>query len=264
MPNPIPVYFQIMQSPAIAARISVNDVPFYRRAVDHNAAPAGPFNHFLIPGENVVTMELTEVPGVLPANVIAGFDFKILREADDRVLFHQRWPDFAAQYPEDQRKLPIVHTRSFAPDVDSPKPVWWDAPLGHFPLEGTPEQHEAVRMLHDAYARGDADGFLAATDLKMQLHQRYYGPIPETSPPAARARVESQLREPWDVRPLNVKELAFERHAGGRVAYVTRRDGGPALQALHKTDPTQAWMANLYLTRPALPNGEPGPWQIYW
>jgi hypothetical protein len=242
----------------------VNDVPFYRRVVDHNAAPAGPFNHFLVPGTNVVTIALSEVEGVLPAHVIAGFDMKIQRQEDDKILFHQRWPDFGAEYPEEKRKLPIVHTRSFTPEIQSPAPIWEDAPRGWFPPEGTPEQRDAVLDLHTAYARGDADGFLSATGLKMDLHRKYYGPVPEVSPAAARARVTSQLSEPWDVAPVNFDELVFEHHADGRVAYVTRKDGGPALFAQHKADPTQAWTANLYLTRPRRPDGSHEPWRIYW
>lgn len=264
MNPPVPVYYQILHSPGIAASISVNDVPFYRRLVDHNMAPAGPFNHMLVPGRNSVTLLLSEVPDVLPSNVIAGFDFRIMREEDDRVLFRMRWPDFAAEYPEAERSLPIVHTRSFDPDVDSPEPIWADAPKTDFPPEGTPEQRDAVRELHDAYRRADADAFLSITDLKMQLHRRYYGPVPQVLPAAARARVESQLREPWDVAPLNFDELVFERRAQGRVAYVTRKDGSAALQAAHKTDPTQAWTANLYLTRPAKQNGGHDAWRIYW
>ncbi len=264
MATPIPVYYQIMQSPAVAATISVNDVPFYRRVVDHNAAPAGPFNHMLVQGPNVVSISLIDVPGVLPANVVGGFDLRIMRQEDDRVLFRAKWPDFAAEYPEEQRKLPITHTRTFTPDFESPDPIWWDAPRGYFPPEGTPEQHDAVRELHEAYRKGDADAFLGATDLKMQLHRRYYGPVPQVEPAAARARVTSQLREPWDVKPLDLKELVFEHHADGRVAYVTRKDGSAALQATHKTDPTQAWTANLYLTRPLKQTGGHEPWRIYW
>jgi hypothetical protein len=264
VPQEIALYYQIKHPPGIVANVTVNDVPFYRRVVDHNAAPAGPFNHMLVPGKNLIEVSLAEVPGATPAHVERGFAFQVRREDDDVVLFDATWPAFAAEYPEEQRKLPIVHARHFEPPFEARAPIWGDAATDYFPPEGTPELHAPVKELHAAYARADVDAFMGSTALKMDLHRRYYGAMPETDAAAARAHIAGQLAEPWDVRPLELAELVFERRCGGRVAYVTRRDGGHALLATHKADPGQAWTANLYLTRPAKPGGGHEGWRIFW
>jgi len=258
MPLPDPHFYTVLQPPGVVARISVNDIPFYRRVVDHHASPSGPFNHMIVPGENVVTLELAEVPGVVPANVVSVFEFRVQREADDRYLFRAKWPELAKEYPEEQRQLPIVHVRTFEPEFETPMPIWIDAPRDFFPSDGTPEQHDTVRELHEAYRRGDADAFLGATQLKLAEHAKFYGQTPELAPAAAKQRYAELLREPWDLDPYEPEALVFEQHADNRVAYVTRRDGGPALNATHKTDPTQAWRPNLLLTRVS------GRWRIFW
>jgi hypothetical protein len=248
----------IQHAPGLIARVTVNDIPFYRRTVDFHMAPSGPFNHMIVPGENVVTVELDEVPGAIPHNIVRGFEFRIMREEDDHVIFQAKYPDFLQEYPDDKQKLPIAHTRFFEPNFENPKPIWMDAPVDSFPSSGTQEQHDAVRQLYDSFTRADVDGFLAASELKLVEHRRFYGVIPELAPTAAKQRYGEMLQQPWDVDPYDPKELVFERRADGRAAYVTRKDGTHALQARHKTDPTQLWRANLLLTRAE------GRWRIFW
>lgn len=257
MSLPIPYYYIVKHAPGIYARVAVNDIPFYRRAVDCNLAPAGPFNHLIVPGDNVVTMELFEVGEPTPT-IIRSFSMEILREKDDVACFREKWPDFGKEYPEEERKLPIVHTRGFKSEGEVPKPIWWEAPRESFGAGGTSEQLDVVREVHEAYGKADVDAFLAAYELKFAEHRRYYGVVPELTPAMARPKYAGLLAMPWDLEPLDPEQLVFERRAEGRVAYVTRKDGTAALQARHKTDPSHTWEADLLMTR------VDGRWRIFW
>ncbi len=253
-----PYYYIVRQMPGLALKLAINDVPFYRRAVTYNVASNGPVNHALVRGENTVQMDLLEDnvnPHAPNARVV--LDFVVLREEDDVVVHESKWPALLDLHQPEDRKLPLTHRTKFTIDTDIPKPIWQDNAPEQFPPEGTDEQHEAVFQLHDAYRRKDVGAFLAATELKLADHKRYYGPTPGLDPISAERDYGAKLREPWDVRPFDPKELVFERWADGRVAYVTRKDGGPALMATHQTDPKQTWRANLYLTR------SDGKWRIF-
>lgn len=256
MALPTPHYFQIKHSPGIMADVLINDVPFYRRYSEINQSPAGPVNHFLLKGRNTVKIKLDEAnPNPLR---IRTFDVKLMREEDDRVLFHANWPDFAKDYPEPEQKLPIVHETWFDFDEDTPRPIWADAPVESFPGEGTRELRDAVRELHDAYDRQDIDAFLKAMEHKTAEFQKFYGPLPSLAPDAARETYGKSLREPWNLRPYDPTKVFFERRANGRAAYARGLEGGPALLALHKTDPVRSWEASLLLSR------VDGRWRIIW
>ena len=231
MALPTPHFFQIKHSPGIVADVLINDVPFYRRVVDHNSSPAGPVNHLLLKGKNTVTVRLAE-PNADPFRV-RPFELCILRESDDKVLFRTRWPDF-------------------------PAPIWADAPLQSFPSEGTRELHEAVLELHTAYRMQDIDAFLKAMELKTSEFAKFYGQQPFLSPDVARETYGESLRQPWNLAPYDPTKVVFERRANGRAAYARGHEGGPALMALHKTDPAQTWEASLLLARVG------DRWRIIW
>lgn len=256
MALPTPHFFQIKHSPGIVADVLINDVPFYRRVVDHNSSPAGPVNHLLLKGKNTVTVRLAE-PNADPFRV-RPFELCILRESDDKVLFRTRWPDFAADYPKDEQKLPIVHETWFDFDEETPAPIWADAPLQSFPSEGTRELHEVVLELHTAYRMQDIDAFLKAMELKTSEFAKFYGQQPFLSPDVARETYGESLRQPWNLAPYDPTKVVFERRANGRAAYARGHEGGPALMALHKTDPAQTWEASLLLARVG------DRWRIIW
>lgn len=256
MALPTPHYYQIKQAPNLVARVKVNDVPWYRRLVDFHHAPAGPANHLFLPGENEVTIEIHSTEQ--DPYMIRTFELLFMKESDDSRIFRAKFPDYMEEYPEEERKLPFTHKQRFLFEETSPLPVWFHAPREGFSSEGSSEQHEAVRELHAAYANQDIDAFLHAMEHKTAEFAKFYGHLPELSPENARASYGKTLREPWDLRPYDPTELVFERHCDGRVAYVTRRDGGPALSADHKVDPSQTWQANLLLTR------IDGRWRIFW
>lgn len=254
----IPYYYIVRQMPGLALRLSLNDVPFYRRAVTYNLATNGPVNHALVRGENTVLMEFfsaPENPDTPGARVV--LDFEVLEEKDDVKIHESKWPYLLEKYKPEDRKLPFVHRDKFNLDADLPPPIWESAPRDAFPPEGTPEQLDAVYELWDAYRRQDVGAFLSATEIKLAEHQKYYGAMPELAPAEAARTYGAKLKEPWDVAPFVAEDLVFESWADNRVAYVTRKDGGHALLATHKTDPKQRWRADLYLTR------VDGRWRIF-
>lgn len=250
-----PFYWLVKHPPGHVVNLTVNDVPFYRRSSDHHAAPNGPFNHWLLPGRNVVHLTLVQpvpVPGMK-----FSMSFQVIRFEDDMALFTLAYPEFIQVHPEEERSLPASHQAAFDFPLDAPKPIWFDAPVTDFPPEGTPEQRAAIFELWDAKRRGDVDDFIRATEMKARNLELFYGPNPDHTPGKMRGEYGAILAEPWDLRPLDFEELIFERRGGGRVAYVTRKDGGPTLFAQHKEDPDRTWEPTLYLTMVE------GRWRIF-
>lgn len=252
---PTPHYYLIKHPPGFVASITVNDIPVYRRFSDYHQAPNGPFNHWMLEGVNVVHLVLVQ-PVPEPGRVY-GFSMQVLRFSDDKPIFTMTFPELLELHPEEERTLPVAHQTAFQFDEPSPKPVWLDAPITDFPPEGTPDQHQAVYELWDAFRRADVDDFMRTLEPKVDELARFYGPNPGNSGPQARAEVASSITGPWDLRPLDFKDLSFERRGGGRTAYVTHKDGGPALFARHKTDPERSWTATLHLTQIG------GRWRIF-
>ena len=170
-----PIYFQVLHPPGIAASVAVNGVPFYRAVVDHHAAPAGPFNHMLVPGKNRIHVALTEVPSTVPEHVVLSFVFRVQRESDDSRIAEVRFPELVGELEEKRRaeverqprQLPVQFEREFELDFEPMEPVWWNAPKEGFGAEGNAEQRAAVAALHAAYAKSDVDAFLDATSVKM-------------------------------------------------------------------------------------------------
>ncbi|MBK8939871.1 MAG: hypothetical protein IPM79_20170 [Polyangiaceae bacterium] len=254
----VPYYYVLRHMPGLALRLALNDVPFYRGVVTFNKATNGPVNHALVPGLNTVRMDLAAAP-VNPDSPSARvvLDFDVLEQEGDRLVHTVRYPQLLERHEPKQRKLPLTHVETFEVEGDVPPPIWENSPREEFPESGTSEQLDCVFELWDAYKRQDIGAFLSATEVKLSDHQRYYGAAPELAPAEAARTYGAKLREPWDVAPFEPHELSFERWADGRVAYVTRKDGGFALLATHKTDPGQRWRANLYLTK------VDGRWRIF-
>jgi hypothetical protein len=253
---PTPHSYAIIHPPGVIAEIWVNDVLFYRRASTTYQAPRGPFNHLMLEGENQVVLRIAERESI-PFR-ISTFDFAVQRDTDDAKIFHRRWPELAELHPEEERKLPIQHEASFVFAESTPKPIWADAPVQHFPIEGTEAQHEALRELHDAFARADTDAFLDSLELKNAEFIKFYGPMPELERSTAKRSYDATFAEGWELDPFDPKEIVFERCAGGRAAYASRRDGRPALFARSKANPGDTWEANLLLSK------VDGRWRVIW
>jgi hypothetical protein len=256
---------EIHHTPGLFCRLRVNDIEMYSRVVDYNACPRTPITHVLAPGENRFDLEVEKgPPNPLQPNSTPIFEAFVLRDdgsglVDDEKVVHQMsFPELLEGYPVEERKLPFRHQERFLMPDDQLEPVWWRSGPEDFPPEGTLDQQHAVRRLYDAFAAKDLDGFLAATRSKLDLHRRTYGEQAETTPVAARAKVNAMLSQPWDMRPLVMDDLVFARRGDGRVAQVSHKDGSPALLARHRVEPSQSWGASVWLAR------VDGEWNVIW
>jgi hypothetical protein len=237
--------YEIAHRPASHARVLLNGVPLYDRSQEiKNVAPRGPVTHWLVPGENVVSIELTERPrSPLMPYMGPHFSMSIASVEDGAQLFGWEYPDSVAAAGLEP-VLPWVHTWAFTPPGELPQPVFLRGSPEEFPPEGTPAQRAAVAELYEAFATADKARFSEAMDLKFTEFERYYGPQPR-----ARADSVSKLGDAWVMEPFDPDDLRFERYQDGRVAYVKRASGKPAVRATHRDEPYLGWGADLFLTR---------------
>jgi hypothetical protein len=246
--------YRILHRPASRARALINGVPIYDRVVEKNVAPSGPITHWLRRGENVITVELYPTPrSPLTPLLDAHFGIAILPAEDlDRKVFVWEYPDslVEAKLPTE---LPLVHAGIFTVTQDLPVPAYLRASAEDFPVEGTPAQHAAVAELHQAFAGRDAAGFQSAMDLKITEFDRFYGPQP-----GARADALARMNEPWVMEPFDAEDLRFDRYLDGRLAFVRRASGKPAVRAVHRDEPYLGWGQDFFMTR------LDGRWRIFW
>ena len=280
-----PYFFRMHQGTGVAVRALLNDLPFYRGDGQENQTVSGPANHLLVPGKNTFTLLLGDAPKPSFAPFLDGVvRFSLmLDEETESVVHHIAWPELwetpdvhggsvmpTPPGPRDDgkvlatpvldRAMPLVHTSSFLIDPRVAAPAYWDNRPEDFELHGTPEQHEAVRHVYRAFLSGKPDEFLAVNGLKLLERQRAYPDVPELSTSAQQQRVKEQLSRQWEVRPVDLdhfEDLVFERRADGRVVYVTRREGGFALEAVGKSDPSETFGTDLMMTR------QDGMWRVF-
>lgn len=244
---------RILHRPASRARVLLNGVPLYDRAPDRNVSPMAPVTHWLVPGENAVLIELHPAPQD-PRQPDQGphFAMQIVGADDEAVRYAWEFPDSVSAAGLEP-KLPWLETGFFVIGGDLPEPIYLRAPREEFPIEGTPSQRRAVEELHDAFASRDAARFEDAMDLKFSEFDRYYGPRP-----AARADAVQRMNAPWIMEPFDPEDLRFERYLDGRVAYVRRASGRPAVRAVHRDEPYLGWGADFFMTQVG------GRWRIFW
>lgn len=245
--------YRILHRPASRARALVNGIPIYQRTPTANVTPVGPLTHWLTSGENTITVELFPAPPS-PLTPYLGPHFAIFvldAEDQDTPLFSWEYPTSVASLglPID---LPLVGGGALHIPDELPEPVYRRGSREDFPAEGTREQIDAVRELYDAFATRDAARFEAAMELKVTTFERYYGPQP-----LSRAEALQKINQPWVMEPFDAHDLRFDRHADGRVAYVRRESGKPAVRAVHRDQPYFGWGSDFYMTR------LDGRWRIF-
>ena len=246
--------YRILHRPASHARVLINGVMVYDREPDKNITPLAPMTHWLVKGDNAITIELEPRPPS-PLTPYMGPHFAMmvaLRDNLDDVRYRWEFPDDVATLGLEP-KLPWVHPGVFRVEEDLPTPIYLRGSREEFPVEGTPEQHQAVKELYDAFATRDAAGFEAAMELKESEFARFYEPHP-----LAKAEAMRRLNAPWVMDPFDEADLRFDRYADGRVAHVRRASGRPAVRAVHRDEPYLGWGANFYMTR------LDGRWRIFW
>lgn len=274
-----PYLFHMHQGTGIAVRALLNDVPFYSGFGQENVTVSGPANHLLVPGENVIALELAPAPkpsfapyldGVVRFQVLVdgGADtvvhrvawpelWEVIRDAEQRARQAALPPGELDLTPPPDPPLPFLHVSRFQIDDRNPVPAYWSAPRVDFGPEGTPAQHEAVREVYRAFASGDPDRFLDVHALKLEERQRAYPDVPEFARSHQRTKIAERFSHRWDVRPTEMQELVFERRAEGRVAYVHRVDGGPALEAVSDEAEDNLFSTDMYLTQ------QNGVWRVF-
>jgi len=257
-----PYFFTMHHGTGVATRAMLNDLPFYRGLGQKNLTVSGPANHLLLPGENVLTVEVYPAPRPATAPTIEGpveFELK-LDDATAATVHKLAWPDAWAALPVADRIFPFIHTSRFVVDDRLALPVYWDSPPARFGLEGLPGQHEAVREVYRSFVHSDVDAFFDANRLKLEERQRAYPDTGDFAAGTQREKLAGYFGQEWDVRPIDqidLKELVFESRAGGRVAYVTRADGGRAIEAIAANDPSETFAADLFLTQ------RDGRWRVF-
>lgn len=226
----VPYWYKLHHGTGVALRVLVNDILLYRHSGRDNWTFSGPANHLFVPGENTLLVEL--FPTIPPAHApkLRGpVEMRVMRDDDtDPVIAEYRfdWWDASQEPP-----LPKAGGALFRPEGDIPEPVWLKAPRARFGPEGTPELREAARKVHEAFARRDVDAYFEAHATRLREWQRAYPESRAYDPELQRSSLAASLRQDWEMAPFDPDALLFESQADGRVAFVTRADGGKALQA---------------------------------
>ena len=227
---PTPYYFQVSHGPRTRLRLLMNGVPFYRCVPGPDGATmGGAANHLLMPSGNVLTLEALEADTHFAIVVELSIDFDHAAP-----VVRMDWPKMWKDVPEALQIVPFRHDVPFEVHGVDFTPAYVNAPKADFDHRGTPELREAVRQYHETIARGDTDGFMAQNAMKIEECDRAYEGHPAFSPGALRDPMAERFQAGVEARPLVFEELHFESFLDGRVAYVTRLDGGTALAAASK------------------------------
>ncbi|MCK6588118.1 MAG: hypothetical protein L6Q76_11080 [Polyangiaceae bacterium] len=208
---------------------SLNGVPLYRAELEPDGCTrSGVANHLLSPGENsfeLVVDTLEPWGGVL---------FSLARDHNHAApAFALRLPDLSRPDGPSIQSLPYVHHARFELTEITARPAFFAAPPADFGPDGTPELREAVQRFHGAILRGDVDAMVEEARLKIAEHRRIYPNEDELSEASSRAELAAFFASPAKVRPIAWDNVVFRRCSGGRVAFVTRRDGRPLIEAVN-------------------------------
>ena len=259
------VFFSILVKEGAWVRAYLNDLPLYTGERGANSQ-SGTINELMVPGENELTLELVDVPTPLYEPYLDGaVEVRFYEVLDPRttpitkrIIHEATFPEILTRAPEERRHFPFLHRSFFDPGFDIHPPPWLAAPPATFPCAGTPELREAVRRLHAAVDGNDADQFLSEIALKLDHHERAFEGHERASAQSKREAFRDDLfAHRLTPRPLDLDELHFEPRCGGRVAYVTRPAGGPALEAACLDMPQRRLRTDLLLTQYA------GDWRVF-
>ena len=247
---PPPYTYCVNHGPQNALRLLLNDIPFYRVLPERNNITRNTVaDHLLVPGENTFAWEILQAD---PRNT-ASFDIQLEYDRENH-LFEWGWPKcyddvpFVMEYPqryETTFQMPDFKFRS----------AFLDAPPEPFPDSGNPSQHLAIRKFLETLHKADADAFMDELSLKTQELQRAYPRSPFFDEQHLRSTFRERFSNGLQVRDVEMNELQFESRADGRVAYITRRDGGFPIEVF--TPDGQGMQHDLWLTQ------DNGMWRIF-
>jgi hypothetical protein len=252
MSNASTYTYCISHGPFSSILFRLNDIPFYRicdTTKETGVTETNVADHLLVRGENTFTFEIHESD----EKYFATFELQLDHDRKNN-LFEFAWPHIYQFIPA-VTSLPFKYTLSFnIPDLPF-RSAFLDAEPQSFGPEGNRELHEAVMRFYYALIRSDAKGFLHEMRLKVDELQRAYPGSPMFDYNKLEGTFIKRFEQGLEVETIRLDELVFESCAGGRVAYVTRKDGGRPISA-HAPDGA-GMIHDLWLTH------YQGRWQIF-
>ena len=266
-----PVFYWVNLAHETWARVYLNDLPLYRSQFVGPDSRSGPANYLLVPGENELTIELLRIADhVYPENRKDAVKVQIYlvdnpeapegTKLERTILLDVAFPDIFDEAPEERRRYPFYYRTSFHLGLDDVEtPVFDRAPAAEFDCQGTAGLREAVERLYLLLERGDYEGLLGELSLKFECDERVLRGEERQSAALKMKEWREELLafEPKPSEPLDLSQLHFEPRRGGRVAYVTRHDGGWALDAVCSKDARRRIRTDLLMVQ------QGGRWRVF-
>ncbi|MDI1437281.1 hypothetical protein [Polyangium sorediatum] len=261
---PALVCYHLTTAPDVLLHAYLNDLPVFRGPHRGPETQQGGANHWLVPGENTLTLDVLRAPrprstGAPPGEPIR---FVLFTAADpvhapkDVTIIHEvRFSEIIERTPEAEHE-PYHYTARFDLGVPVNAPVYLSSPMSDVDCRGTPELHQAIADLHASLAAGDVDRFLDLCSLRNEEYVFAYeglGPTVDSLRDVARGFFASGPI----VEPLEPDALHFEARALGRVVCVSRADGRSAIEARTRDDEAAVLRVDPWLTR------KDGAWRIF-
>ncbi len=235
-------YFQVSHSRQQGSRIRVllNDVPLFSGKAPGYVSTQEIKNELVVPGENQFLIEMAQISWITGAFRLAAW-----REGamDDRLVNFEWGGDGPA--PVDFGKVPQLFKATFVADDVTRVPCFRRGDRVEFDCDGLPEQVDLVMRLQRALEMKLVDAWL---ELLALHHSEIYEANYQSSgdhPSTQRQTIADFFALPGSIRPLDPKELHFERRAEGRIAIVTRLDGGPPVDAVSDGEDALGFMVRL-------------------
>jgi hypothetical protein len=222
-------FYQVSYSRAQDSRIRVllNEVPITWGKARTYRNTQEVMNELICPGENRFVIEMMHAKWLKGA-----FKLAVWRDPDvDERIVDFSWGD--DQPPDiELGKVPQVFERTFVVDDITHVPCFRRADKVDFGCDGLPEQIDVIMQLQRALEMRNTTGWLDLMGLcHRELFEANHG-NPGDDPATQREPIEEMFSIPHQVRPLDPKELHFERRDQGRIAIVTRLDGEPPIDAV--------------------------------
>lgn len=219
--------YSIRRAQGSRIQVCVNDIPIVRGYARGYECTQTTLNEFLVPGENEITFEI----GTCPWEREALWFVVAVDDQWDQPLLSFVW-GAEGQTTAAESVLPRAFSRSFIADGFTFEPAFRRSSPAKFGCEGTPEQRELVRRVQEAVEWGQTDALMELLALGHEeiyvSHNRTAGNKPDTQRPEFATFFAMKRR----TRPLDMADLHFDSRAGGRVAFVTRADGDPAIESI--------------------------------
>ncbi|MFO0617584.1 MAG: hypothetical protein U0414_33630 [Polyangiaceae bacterium] len=222
--------FVVAQSQDSHIVASLNDIPLRDTImpVDRYKSSTVPPDHWLMPGPNVMTLEV--VRGVVGPETAINAN---LWDGDTKEhLAEIHWPkDFSSEPAElahGGRPITASVAKAFVLPDSHPRPFYADAPVRDVPLRGDPQTWAPIRAFHDAFTRGDKAGVLEGLSLRLEVWARAYQ-SKNADPGAVAAELDRNVPAPFKMLPLDPDATVFEPIAGGKMLRVRRLDRLPVI-----------------------------------